>query len=181
MMIVNNLYKSKNIQSQEIKNISTESKKKREEYQPPKVKMEIKSEEEDAPRREAPKRVVKQKQVHVKPEPKSDDERQEDGRDEDVGEPIENTKKRKNGDKKETKAKKIKKEKKEEVEDDDEVYVVESILDSRVNKKTKQNEYFIKWEGWTDKWNEWIPESQCSCDSLIKAFHSNKKEKQGKK
>eukprot|EP01080_Neovahlkampfia_damariscottae_P007405 gene7405-11728_t len=58
----------------------------------------------------------------------------------------------------------------EDEEDEEEVYVVEAILKHRKNKKTKETEFLIKWEGWSNDWNEWIPESQCSCDSLIKKY-----------
>jgi hypothetical protein len=47
-------------------------------------------------------------------------------------------------------------------------YEVERILDVRDNGAGK--EYLIKWLGWEDEYNEWIPEVECFAPDLIKDF-----------
>ena len=38
------------------------------------------------------------------------------------------------------------------------VYKIEAILDHRLNSK-KKKEYLVKWLGYNDSFNEWIPQS----------------------
>jgi hypothetical protein len=44
-------------------------------------------------------------------------------------------------------------------DDDDEEprYDVEELLDAKVVEERDRIEYYVKWENWTDKHNEWIP------------------------
>ena len=39
----------------------------------------------------------------------------------------------------------------------DEIYLIERILKNRKAKGNKK-EYFVKWKGWPDTFNSWIPE-----------------------
>ena len=38
-------------------------------------------------------------------------------------------------------------------------YIVEKVLQKRIDPKTKQKQLFVKWEGWPEKFNSWIPET----------------------
>ena len=38
-------------------------------------------------------------------------------------------------------------------------YVIEKVIQTRVDSKTKTKELLVKWEGWPEKFNSWIPES----------------------
>ena len=40
-----------------------------------------------------------------------------------------------------------------------EEYIVEKIVKKRTNPKSKINEVLVKWEGWPEKFNSWIPET----------------------
>ena len=39
-------------------------------------------------------------------------------------------------------------------------YIVERVVNRRVNPKTKVKEALVKWEGWPSKFNCWIAASQ---------------------
>ncbi|XP_060533025.1 chromobox protein homolog 1-like [Cylas formicarius] len=54
-----------------------------------------------------------------------------------------------------------------------EEYVVEKIIDCRINKNGVK-EYLLKWIGYDDKDNTWEPESNLDCPSLIKAFEADR-------
>ena len=61
----------------------------------------------------------------------------------------------------------------EEVEDKEmgkDEYVVEDVLGIQWNPDNKQLEYYIKWEGWDNQFNNWEPEVNCTCDELIEPF-----------
>ncbi|KAJ8916538.1 hypothetical protein NQ315_000180 [Exocentrus adspersus] len=60
-----------------------------------------------------------------------------------------------------------------EPEETTEEYVVEKIIDSRVNAKG-ETEYLLKWIGYDDKDNTWEPVGNLDCPSLIKAFEAEK-------
>lgn len=49
-----------------------------------------------------------------------------------------------------------------------EVYKVESILKNRINKKTGKKEYFIKWEGYNNRYNTWEPKEHINKTFLLK-------------
>lgn len=44
------------------------------------------------------------------------------------------------------------------IKEQDEYFDIEQILRRRLNQKTGQKEYFIKWQGWPAKFNSWISE-----------------------
>ncbi len=53
--------------------------------------------------------------------------------------------------------------------DGQEHYEVERILDSRI--RYRRTEYLVKWEGYNDAHNQWIPWYNLNSDDLIEAFH----------
>ncbi|XP_072394666.1 chromobox protein homolog 3-like [Diabrotica undecimpunctata] len=57
-----------------------------------------------------------------------------------------------------------------------EEYVVEKILDSRINDHGIK-EYFLKWIGYEEKDNTWEPEGNLDCPGLIEAFEKEKAKK----
>ena len=38
-------------------------------------------------------------------------------------------------------------------------YIVEKVIRTRIDPSSKQRELFVKWEGWPEKFNSWIPET----------------------
>ena len=38
----------------------------------------------------------------------------------------------------------------------DEVFKIDEILETRINKKTKKKEYFVSWLGYPEKFNSWV-------------------------
>jgi transposase InsO family protein len=38
-------------------------------------------------------------------------------------------------------------------------WLIERVIRKRKNRKTGIQEVFVKWKGWTDRWNSWIPAS----------------------
>lgn len=62
-----------------------------------------------------------------------------------------------------------------------EEYIVEKIVDSRVDAVTKEHMYMVKWKGYAAKDNTWEPKKNLGkCSSLINAFNKSKKGKKGK-
>lgn len=59
----------------------------------------------------------------------------------------------------------------QEQEIDNTSYDVEKILDVRYNKRGKP-EYKLKWSGYDDEFNSWVPEDNIDCPELIKEYHS---------
>jgi hypothetical protein len=59
------------------------------------------------------------------------------------------------------------------VEGEDEHYEVETVLQSRLTPNKKGIQYLIKWKGYPDSENSWLPASQMKhAADLVKKFHS---------
>jgi len=56
-------------------------------------------------------------------------------------------------------------------------WLVENILEKRINKNTEEVEYLIKWAGYGPEFNEWVRKVDCGCTVLIKRFENNLKKK----
>ncbi len=37
-------------------------------------------------------------------------------------------------------------------------WLIERVIRRRRNRETGEREAFVKWRGWGDRWNSWIPE-----------------------
>ena len=63
----------------------------------------------------------------------------------------------------------------------EDVYEVEAILDVRTRtiktgrqkSRTHLKEYLVKWKGYDDEENSWVPESELSCGNLLYEYHFN--------
>lgn len=53
-------------------------------------------------------------------------------------------------------------------EDSAEEYEVEEIIDRR--SVAHGTEYLVKWSGWSNQYNEWLPEDAIDCPDLLKKF-----------
>ncbi|KAJ8966168.1 hypothetical protein NQ314_003700, partial [Rhamnusium bicolor] len=58
-------------------------------------------------------------------------------------------------------------------EETNEEYIVEKIIDDRINDRGVK-EYLLKWIGYDNKDNTWEPEENLDCPSLIKAYETEK-------
>ncbi|KAI9197526.1 uncharacterized protein BJ171DRAFT_222270 [Polychytrium aggregatum] len=63
--------------------------------------------------------------------------------------------------------------------EDEDGYEVEAILDEKKDKHGRTL-YYIKWKGWDESWNEWIPHEDTSCPELIAEFRRSKLKKRKK-
>ena len=55
-----------------------------------------------------------------------------------------------------------------DVKKEKEVFIVEEVIDSRIQRGRK--EYLLKWEGYPESDNTWEPSDECGCHALIKAY-----------
>lgn len=63
--------------------------------------------------------------------------------------------------------------------DGEEVYIVEAILDHKIEDGVKK--YLLKWEGWPSSSNTWEVESQLvGCPQLLAAYNESLKNKSGR-
>lgn len=62
--------------------------------------------------------------------------------------------------------------------DTSDVYEVQSILDERYNKKTKQHQYLVKWRYYADKYNSWVDASKVSAPAKVAEFKRRQQLKQ---
>ena len=62
-----------------------------------------------------------------------------------------------------------------DVKKEKEVFIVEEIIDSRIQRGRK--EYLLKLEGYPDSDNTWEPADECGCHALIKAYEIKAMEK----
>uniref|UniRef100_A0A914BWT3 Chromo domain-containing protein n=1 Tax=Acrobeloides nanus TaxID=290746 RepID=A0A914BWT3_9BILA len=60
---------------------------------------------------------------------------------------------------------------------EDGTYIVEKILDKRINKRTGLVEYLLKWKGYSDDANSWEEERSLQCDYLIQSFNAQRERK----
>jgi hypothetical protein len=62
-----------------------------------------------------------------------------------------------------------------ELLDDEEQYEVEALLDRRTRKRVPQ--YLVKWLGWPEEYNQWVPEGELDAPELRKEYDSQAKRK----
>ena len=60
--------------------------------------------------------------------------------------------------------------------DEEEKYVIEEILNHRINRKGKL-EYYLKWKGFTDADNTWEPAENLNCPGLVNVYETERKKK----
>lgn len=60
------------------------------------------------------------------------------------------------------------------------MYEVEAILTHRLSKDKKETEYFVKWKGYEDKHNSWVPEHDMFASATVKAYWKVLREKYSK-
>jgi len=63
-------------------------------------------------------------------------------------------------------------------EDQEKEYFVERVLDKRIKNNNVQ--YFLKWNGYVDKYNTWEPEENLDCKDLINDFEQKERKKKEK-
>jgi len=65
-------------------------------------------------------------------------------------------------------------------EEEEEEYIVEKVLNKRVNKGGKI-EYYLKWKGFPSEENTWEPAANLNCPELIEAYEAAHREKKKEK
>lgn len=59
------------------------------------------------------------------------------------------------------------------IEEQEELYIVESIIDKRM--KNNKNQYLVKWKDYSSDENTWEPEDNINCKELIEQFEEHLK------
>jgi hypothetical protein len=63
--------------------------------------------------------------------------------------------------------------------EDDPVFTVDKILDSRINSDTEEQEYLVRWADYPDSEPEWVREQNIEDPDLLRPFKRARKNRPG--